>query len=68
MMPHMSGIQIYDRLVGECADLTRRFIFMTGGAFSKRSSEFLAECDRPVLDKPFDMATLSRAVAEVTAA
>jgi PAS domain S-box-containing protein len=68
MMPHMSGMQVYDRLAGEYAELTRRFIFMTGGAFSKRSSEFLAECDRPVLDKPFDMDTLSRAVAQVTAA
>jgi CheY-like chemotaxis protein len=67
MMPHMSGMQVYDRLAGECVELTQRFIFMTGGAFSKRSTEFLAECDRPVLEKPFDLNTLSRAVAQVTA-
>jgi PAS domain S-box-containing protein len=67
MMPHMSGMQVYDRLAGECAEITQRFIFMTGGAFSKRSTEFLAECDRPVLEKPFDLATLARAVTQVTA-
>ena len=65
MMPHMTGMQLYERIVGERPDLARRFVFMTGGAFSKRLLEFLAECARPVLDKPFDLATLSRVFTEM---
>ena len=65
MMPHMSGMQFYEHVVGDRPDLATRFIFMTGGAFSKRSSEFLAECARPILDKPFDLNTLSRAIEQV---
>ncbi len=65
MMPHMSGMQVYDGVVRERRELARRFIFMTGGAFSKRSSDFIAECDCPILDKPFDLNTLSRAIEQI---
>jgi PAS domain S-box-containing protein len=67
MMPHMTGMQLYDRLVAQDEALARRMIFMTGGAFSKRSSEFLVDCDRPVLEKPIDLDTFVRAVAEIEA-
>jgi PAS domain S-box-containing protein len=65
MMPHMSGMQLYDRLLTRSAQLARRVIFMTGGAFSKQSSQFLVGCERPVLEKPIDVEALERAVAEL---
>lgn len=65
MMPQMSGMEVYERIARERPELASRFIFMTGGAFSKRSSEFLAQCTCPVLDKPFDLDALSRAIATI---
>jgi hypothetical protein len=35
--------------------LERRFVFMTGGAFTSRASQFLAEVKNVCLEKPFDM-------------
>jgi PAS domain S-box-containing protein len=65
MMPHMSGMQLYDRLLTQSADLARRMIFMTGGAFSQRSSAFVIDCDRPVLEKPIDLAAFTRAITQL---
>jgi hypothetical protein len=38
--------------------LERRFVFMTGGAFTPRAAEFLATVRNRLLEKPFDLATL----------
>ena len=67
MMPETTGMDLYDRLREEAPGLARRTIFMTGGAFSARSSEFLATCGRPHLEKPFDRDTLARALATLEA-
>jgi PAS domain S-box-containing protein len=67
MMPHMSGMQVHAALAHDDAALARRMIFMTGGAFSKHSSEQLAVSPCPVLDKPFDMAAFERVLSQLKA-
>ncbi len=63
MMPHMTGMDLYDRLCVEAPSLAKRTIFMTGGAFSQRSSQFLATSGCIHIEKPFDRETLARALA-----
>jgi signal transduction histidine kinase/ActR/RegA family two-component response regulator len=53
MMPDLSGIDLYERLVRERPELASRFIFLTGGAFTERARIFLKRIDRPVIAKPF---------------
>lgn len=65
MMPEMTGMELYAHLAAEHPTVARRVIFMTGGAFTSRSREFIATCDRPMLQKPIDRATLRRAIASV---
>jgi len=65
MMPKMTGIDVYERLCSMRSAHTQRIIFMTGGAFSKRSSDFLAECACPIIEKPFDLESLGKAFAQI---
>ena len=65
MMPNMTGMELYERLAAERSPLADRIIFMTGGAFSERSSELLADCHRPVVEKPIEKSVLLRAVAAI---
>ncbi len=52
IMPGISGVALYERLGRKCPDLQRRLVFLTGGAFVERASDFLASVDNPVLEKP----------------
>lgn len=63
MMPDTTGMDLYEQLRDEAPALAKRTIFMTGGAFTARSSQFLATCGRPHIAKPFDRDTLARALA-----
>ena len=62
MMPEMSGMELYERVA---AELQRRIIFITGGAFTPQARQFLAGVARPHLEKPFDEDDLRRAIGEV---
>jgi signal transduction histidine kinase len=64
MMPEMSGEEVYLEVMRTRPEFARRFVFMTGGAFTPRGRQFLAELDTPVLDKPFQLATVRRLVKE----
>ncbi len=65
MMPHMTGMQIHAHLARENTELASRMIFMTGGAFSAQSAEFLAECELPVIEKPLEVDAFTRAVGRL---
>ena len=65
MMPELSGIELYDRLLYVAPDCAGRIIFMTGGAFTPQARAFLASLDRPHLEKPFTEAQLRRAIEGV---
>ena len=64
MMPDVSGIELYAQMSVEERE---RIVFMTGGAFTPQTREFLAKIDRPRLDKPFSERELREAIERVTA-
>ena len=67
MMPDMTGMELYERLIAEQSPYAERMIFMTGGACSKRSRDFLEDCARPVIEKPIERTALLHALASVAA-
>jgi PAS domain S-box-containing protein len=62
MMPGMTGMDLYAAVARQWPGLERRFIFMTGGAFTATAADFLSLARVPCIDKPFDVATLRAAV------
>jgi signal transduction histidine kinase len=64
MMPEMSGIDFYTELAQRFPAVTSRVIFLTGGAFTARSREFLDTVAAPYLDKPCNMQALLALVDE----
>ena len=66
MMPHNSGMQLYDRITLTRPEYLSRIIFMTGGAFTPQARAFLAKLDRPHLEKPFSEQELRDAIASAS--
>ncbi|MEO6066879.1 MAG: ATP-binding protein [Gemmatimonadota bacterium] len=64
-MPGMSGIELHERLTDQRPGVLSRFIFATGDTASPETAAFLARVDRPVLEKPFELAQLA-AIVEAT--
>jgi signal transduction histidine kinase len=62
-MPEMSGMELYEKLVAERPAIAERIIFMTGGAFTERSREFVGRVQNPCIDKPIDLRQLRHLVA-----
>ena len=58
MMPEMTGMELYEIVAREAQEMAKRFIFMTGGAFTSRAQRFLSEVKNPRILKPFDPAEL----------
>jgi len=67
MMPEVTGMDIYEELVQSKPDLSKKMLFMTGGAFTERARLFLDSVPNRHLDKPFDLAQLEAAVRSVAA-
>jgi CheY-like chemotaxis protein len=65
IMPDLSGMDLYERLREQSLQITQRFIFMTGGAFTPRAREFLKTVPNPWLEKPFDAREMPRLLAQV---
>jgi CheY-like chemotaxis protein len=59
MMPDVSGMDVYERVAETSPGLAARFVFVTGGAFTERARAFVERVRAPVLEKPFDLVTLS---------
>jgi len=68
MMPEMSGIDLYDRFREVRPGLERRMVFMTGGAFTPRATEFLASIDNRRIDKPFSLKAVEKITREMAGA
>jgi PAS domain S-box-containing protein len=64
MMPDMTGMDLYAEIARRRPGVERRFVFMTGGAFTPRASEFLAQIKNRRLEKPFETAVLKAIVAQ----
>ncbi len=68
MMPELSGIDLFHWVQPIEPQLAKRFVFMTGGAFTARAQRFLAEIDNPRLDKPFPTSELLDVIAALARA
>ncbi|RKH08593.1 PAS domain S-box protein [Corallococcus sp. CA047B] len=65
MMPDLAGRDVYEAVRRQHPGLERRFVFVSGGAFSVGAREFLAQIPNPLLEKPFDEARVRGAVEDL---
>jgi DNA-binding NtrC family response regulator len=68
MMPDVSGMDVHERIARERPELAKRFVFVTGGAFTERARRFVDEVGLPVIEKPFDLTKLPALLRERAAA
>jgi CheY-like chemotaxis protein len=64
MMPEMTGMDFHDELKKAVPEQLERVIFMSGGAFSARARQFLAEVRNLSVEKPFEIGNLRNLVRE----
>ncbi len=55
MMPETSGMDVFDAVHRRRPDVSTRFVFMTGGAFTPRARAFLERSEHRCLEKPFEL-------------
>jgi two-component system, NtrC family, sensor kinase len=65
MMRDVTGMDVHAELKKRAPGLEQRLVLMTGGAFTPRARQFLAEVPNARYEKPFD---LTEAVATALAA
>lgn len=58
MMPEVSGIEVFEQVSKARPELSSRFVFMTGGAFTAEARAFLKETTLPCLEKPFELGAI----------
>ena len=61
-MPGMDGPALYDIVADWRPGLLQRFVFMTGGAFTERTREFVRDVDATMLRKPLARRELEDAI------
>jgi two-component system cell cycle sensor histidine kinase/response regulator CckA len=64
-MPHLSGSELHRELRGKRPDLVERLVFSTGDVASSDAASFLASSQRPVIEKPFELARLEELLGNV---
>ena len=62
MMPEISGMDVYESIRLVDPTLLGRVVMMTGGAFTTRAGQFLADVDAPMIEKPFHAGQLHAVV------
>ncbi|WP_053333342.1 hybrid sensor histidine kinase/response regulator [Haliangium ochraceum] len=62
MMPEYTGMDLYQRTADDRPEIIDRFMFVTGGAFTKQTESFLRSVSKEALGKPFTTAQLRDAV------
>ena len=68
MMPDMSGMTLHRALVERYPALARRTVFLTGGAYTSESRDFLDATSVEFLEKPFELDTLRALLRRLLAA
>jgi PAS domain S-box-containing protein len=68
MMPEMTGMKFYDALCESRPELAPRVVFLTGGAFTPASREFMKRVPNRCLGKPFDMDALAKTLRDAAPA
>jgi signal transduction histidine kinase/CheY-like chemotaxis protein len=66
MMPDVSGEHVYRAVSERAPGLLPRFVFMTGGAFTERAQEFLAQFAGRQLEKPFNIDEVELLLSELS--
>ncbi|HEX3867782.1 MAG TPA: response regulator [Gemmatimonadaceae bacterium] len=64
MMPEMTGMDLHAELSRVAPEQAERMIFMTGGAFTIRSRDFLDRVPNARVEKPFDASAIRALVAD----
>ena len=64
MMPEVSGMELFARVLDRCPAIASRFVFMTGGAFTPQAREFLEQTPLVCLEKPFELRQIRDLVRE----
>jgi signal transduction histidine kinase len=62
MMPDVTGMDLYAQVSALDPSFARRFVFITGGAFTPRARAFVADVPNITLEKPFDADRVRRAI------
>jgi CheY-like chemotaxis protein/two-component sensor histidine kinase len=65
MMPDLAGKDLYEAVRQAGSGLERRFVFVSGGAFTQGARDFQARVPNPTLEKPFDETAVRRVVREL---
>jgi PAS domain S-box-containing protein len=68
VMPGFNGMDLYERVAQFDAALAGRFVFVTGGAFTPRTTTFLAAVPNARIEKPFDPPLLRALLQRMIAA
>ena len=66
-MPDLDGPGLFSWISARHRHLVDRTLFVTGDALGPVAGQFLAECRRPVLEKPFTPAEVARVLGEFDA-
>jgi CheY-like chemotaxis protein len=64
-MPGMTGAEFYRELQAAHPALVQRLIFVTGDVVEPDTAQFLGSAGREVVEKPFTMSEIARAVERV---
>jgi signal transduction histidine kinase len=64
VMPDGGGPEVYATISQRWPQLTKRLVFMTGGAFTPATKEFVAREQTPLLPKPFHVDELTALVRD----
>lgn len=65
MMPVKDGKDFYDAMHRTYPHSLDALVFMTGGAFTERISEFISDSPRPILFKPFQLSDVQALLAQI---
>jgi PAS domain S-box-containing protein len=65
MMPQMTGMELFEALKPLLADLERRVVFLTGGAFTPGARAFLEQTTCHRLEKPFERNALLAIIRDI---
>ena len=66
-MAGVSGMEVYNRVRTTAPSIAKRFVLSTGDTTAPDVAGFLSQVDVPILEKPFEMATLEALADQVRA-
>ncbi len=66
-MPGVSGPELYEKLRKAAPEVLPRIIFVTGDVTGDGAASFLGQVTGPVLEKPFELATVGQVAEELRA-